>query len=62
MSHRHLILAFGVLSSISAAGQDRPGSEAERQLFQNRCANCHQPPDLRFATDRAWLRQVEDQA
>jgi hypothetical protein len=27
-------------------------------LFKSRCMNCHQPPDLSFATDRAWLDQV----
>ena len=22
------------------------------------CIRCHQPPDLNFATDRAWLDQI----
>ncbi len=29
-----------------------------RSVFEKRCANCHVPPDLRFATDRTWLDQV----
>jgi len=27
-------------------------------LFQKNCISCHQPPDLKFATDRAWLDQL----
>ena len=26
--------------------------------FRRNCTHCHQPPDLQFATDRAWLDQV----
>ena len=26
--------------------------------FQRNCMGCHTPPDLRFATDRAWLGQI----
>ena len=26
--------------------------------FRRNCTHCHQPPDLRFATDKAWLDQV----
>ncbi len=28
------------------------------QTFKQRCQSCHQAPDLNFATDRAWLDQV----
>ena len=53
-----------------ASGQaDRPSREqtpnadtdkvAEAGLmFQKNCISCHQPPDLKFATDRAWLDQL----
>ena len=27
--------------------------------FRKNCMQCHQPPDLRFETDRAWLGQIE---
>ncbi len=27
-------------------------------VFQKNCNSCHQPPDLKFATDRAWLDQL----
>ena len=32
------------------------------RMYSERCINCHQPPDTRFATDRAWLQQVYDTA
>lgn len=28
------------------------------KAFSQRCINCHQPPDLNYSTDRAWLDQV----
>ena len=28
------------------------------RVFAQRCSSCHQAPDLKFATDRAWLDQV----
>lgn len=27
-------------------------------VFQKNCISCHQPPDLKFASDRAWLDQL----
>lgn len=47
-------LAVAVLSAPTRAAQT---DETAEQRFE-RCAGCHQPPDLRFATDRAWLDQV----
>ena len=28
--------------------------------YQKTCMACHVPPDLRFATDRAWLGQIRE--
>ena len=28
-------------------------------LFEKNCISCHRPPDLAFATDRAWLDQIK---
>ena len=28
------------------------------KLFEKNCMPCHHPPDLEFATDRAWLDQI----
>lgn len=30
--------------------------------YQKNCMSCHQPPDLRFATDRAWVGQIRETA
>lgn len=32
-------------------------AEAGR-LFEKNCISCHRPPDTVFATDRAWLDQI----
>jgi mono/diheme cytochrome c family protein len=40
-------------------GSHNPGDPvAAGKLFQQACAGCHTAPDARFATDRAWLDQV----
>ena len=33
-------------------------AEAGR-LFEKNCISCHRPPDMAFATDRAWLDQID---
>ena len=43
---------------------DLAADEGELQLeagrkFQKNCRGCHQPPDLRYATDLAWLDQIK---
>ena len=30
--------------------------------YQKNCMGCHQPPDRRFATDRAWIGQIRETA
>lgn len=32
------------------------------ELYREQCLACHQPPDLRFPADRAFLNQVADTA
>ncbi len=29
------------------------------KVFQARCQSCHPPPDVKFATDRAWIDQLQ---
>ena len=54
-----LIGAAAICQAEEEAKPDGVASTAHaRQAFEQRCANCHVPPDLRFATDRAWLDQV----
>ena len=42
---------------------DEPSIDSEKiaaagQNFRKNCITCHQPPDRAFATDRAWLDQI----
>jgi mono/diheme cytochrome c family protein len=30
-----------------------------RSQFQANCQGCHQPPDLAYSSDRAWLDQIQ---
>jgi mono/diheme cytochrome c family protein len=39
-----------------------PDAQQLRALFTGNCASCHQPPDTRFAVDRAWITQLADTA
>ena len=60
-----LVSAGLVLGQPGTALADEPSLSEQAEMgkkFQGSCVHCHQPPDLRFATDRAWLRQVKDTA
>ena len=54
-----LIVAATVLCGVSSvvAQTDKHGVKIGDN-FRRNCLHCHQPPDLQFATDRAWLDQV----
>lgn len=39
-----------------------PTPESLGKLYADNCASCHQPPDTRFAVDRAWITQLADTA
>ena len=44
----------------SATGDDEEWTPAEiRKTFVESCRSCHVPPDTSFATDRAWVDQIE---
>ena len=54
------VIPFGIFAAVATAAlaqTDARVAESGR-MFQQRCVSCHQPPDLRFSTDRAWLDQV----
>jgi len=53
-----LALATGACSQASPSGDVASAGE----LFRERCAGCHLPPDGAFAVDRAWLEQVRSTA
>lgn len=50
-----LFLVIGMECPILAA-PPVAGKVGER--YRKTCAHCHQSPDLRFATDLAWLDQI----
>ena len=52
-----LAIAMALAWTVEAAGQT-PEQAGAGLLFKFRCLSCHQAPDLNFATDRAWLDQV----
>ncbi len=50
--------AFALFGANRAAAQSDALVAESGAKFQRNCTLCHQPPDLQFATDRAWLDQV----
>lgn len=55
------VLIAGELLAAEPAG--KPSQDAAQiadagAKYRKGCITCHQPPDLRFATDKAWLDQV----
>ena len=53
-----IVAAIALLGAGSAAAQSDALVAKIGAKFQRNCTHCHQPPDLQFATDRAWLDQV----
>ena len=54
-----LLAAVAALFGASRAAAQSDALVAEiGATFRRTCTHCHQPPDLQFATDRAWLDQV----
>lgn len=48
-----------VICSLATTFLQAQMSEAEAgRSFKTGCLHCHQPPDLTFASDRAWLDQL----
>jgi hypothetical protein len=53
-----LVAVATLLGASTVAAQDNALVAKIVANFRNTCTTCHQPPDLKFATDRAWLDQV----
>ncbi len=52
-------LSMAAFAWLAWSGVALAQSEAEMgQKFQKNCLACHQPPDVKFTTDRAWLDQI----
>jgi mono/diheme cytochrome c family protein len=49
--------AFAVVVALTGH-EAATAAETARRQFQTSCLGCHQPPDLTFPTDRAWLGQI----
>lgn len=45
------------VESVTPSSADTTPEDAGK-AFRANCTSCHQPPDLRFETDRAWLDQI----
>ena len=43
---------------INTVSRARNALARAAQTYKSGCVNCHQPPDLTFRTDHAWLDQV----
>ena len=60
------LVAAVLLASVAIGWADEEpkpeGAAAARGVFEKRCASCHVVPDLRFATDRAWLERIRSTA
>jgi cytochrome c551/c552 len=50
-------LAMCVSGAVAGTALGQTESEMGAR-FRQGCMSCHQPPDKNFATDRAWLDQV----
>ena len=63
---KSLIVAGVVgVAALATVRQDSPSPEEltrAGELYREQCLACHQPPDLRFPADRAFLNQVADTA
>ena len=54
-----LAISLTLATSVLAAEPDTTPAEAGAK-YQKNCMGCHQPPDLDFATDRAWIGQIQE--
>ncbi len=57
-----LLAAMAGVLPVRAENPDRTAVAEAGTKFRQNCLGCHQPPDLRFATDRAWLGQIRETA
>ena len=61
----NLAAALATITTAAAAAPPPPADISPQDAgarFTKNCSGCHQPPDLTFATDRAWLAQLRETA
>ena len=51
-------LLFAAVAFDVGFAQEAPKDHGAGALFAKRCASCHTVPDVRFATDRAWMDRI----
>ncbi len=59
------LIAAALVAMTSSALKSEENKSLVREAgahYQKTCMACHVPPDLRFATDRAWLGQIRETA
>jgi len=52
------VLSVGLVPMVHSAEPSAREIAAAGTIFRQTCLHCHQAPDLRFGTDRAWLDQL----
>jgi hypothetical protein len=57
----HVAVVSAILGLCAGVSVSAAEDAAGNQHWKG-CVRCHQPPDLAFATDRAWLNQVRETA
>lgn len=60
-----LLVPAGPLARVGAQDRQADGGDhasESRALFSAQCASCHVTPDPRVATDRAFIRQLQETA
>lgn len=55
-------LPVALLSTQALGQEDAALIKEAGAKYQKNCMGCHQPPDRRFATDRAWIGQIRETA
>ncbi len=54
---------FAAAFQLPATPQEAPMTQKKAgEIFAERCVTCHVAPDLAYATDRAWIAQVNETA
>ncbi len=60
MKPKFVLAVTVALAPSTLRAEDKKFVQEAGAHFQKTCVSCHVPPDLRFATDRAWLGQIRE--
>ena len=64
MTKNSIVAAAALMGIAITSSKAADESEIARAgaLYKKNCMGCHQPPDLGFTTDRAWVGQIRETA